>query len=121
MKWRADGEKERSGSSIPRHPIVEGIGEYIEIAEEEMYGEHFDIPAPETLVFVSWFAGGEVFRTGAASRAAPARSSTSGPGTNPSDLLRPGDWPCHPQRRELGGAIRRSQARLRPFSSAGAD
>jgi trehalose utilization protein len=29
-----------------------------------MYGEHFDIPAPDELVFVSWFAGGEVFRSG---------------------------------------------------------
>ena len=29
-----------------------------------MYGEHFDIPAPDRLVFVSWFQGGEVFRSG---------------------------------------------------------
>ena len=29
-----------------------------------MYGEPFDIPAPDTLVFVSWFPGGEVFRSG---------------------------------------------------------
>jgi trehalose utilization protein len=29
-----------------------------------MYGERFDIPAPDTLVFVSWFQGGEVFRSG---------------------------------------------------------
>ena len=29
-----------------------------------MYGEHFDIPPPEELVFVSWFPGGEVFRSG---------------------------------------------------------
>jgi trehalose utilization protein len=64
LKWRADGEKERLWVVAPGHPIAEGIGEYIELAEEEMYGEHFDIPAPETLVFVSWFAGGEVFRSG---------------------------------------------------------
>ena len=32
---------------------------------EEMYGEHFDIPAPDELVFISWFEGGEVFRSGA--------------------------------------------------------
>jgi trehalose utilization protein len=30
-----------------------------------MYGEFFDVPPPETLVFVSWFTGGEVFRSGA--------------------------------------------------------
>jgi trehalose utilization protein len=65
LKWRADGEKERLWVVDPTHPIVAGIGEYIELPEEEMYGEHFDVPAPETLVFVSWFAGGEVFRSGA--------------------------------------------------------
>jgi trehalose utilization protein len=31
---------------------------------EEMYGEFFDVPPPEQLIFVSWFAGGEVFRSG---------------------------------------------------------
>lgn len=50
--------------SAPGHPIVAGTGEYIELDQEEMYGEHFDIPAPEELVFVSWFPGGEVFRSG---------------------------------------------------------
>ncbi len=29
-----------------------------------MYGEFFDIPEPDTLVFISWFRGGEVFRSG---------------------------------------------------------
>jgi trehalose utilization protein len=65
LKWRADGEKERLWVVAPGHPIVEGIGEYIELAEEEMYGEHFDVPPPDDLVFISWFAGGEVFRSGA--------------------------------------------------------
>ncbi|MFN8661942.1 MAG: ThuA domain-containing protein [Thermomicrobiales bacterium] len=48
----------------PTHPIVDGAGEYIELPEEEMYGEHFDVPAPDDLALVSWFAGGEVFRSG---------------------------------------------------------
>jgi trehalose utilization protein len=64
LKWRADGEKERLWVVDPGHPIVAGIGEYIELPEEEMYGEHFDVPPPEALIFVSWFAGGEVFRSG---------------------------------------------------------
>ena len=64
LKWREVGEKERMWVVQPSHPIVEGIGEYIEIEEEEMYGEHFDIPAPDELVLVSWFEGGEVFRSG---------------------------------------------------------
>jgi len=64
LKWREANERERLWVVAPGHPITEGIGEYIELAHEEMYGEHFDIPAPETLVFVSWFEGGEVFRSG---------------------------------------------------------
>jgi trehalose utilization protein len=65
LKWREADEKERLWVIAPDHPIAAGLGEYIELEREEMYGEHFDIPAPETLVFVSWFPGGEVFRSGA--------------------------------------------------------
>ncbi len=64
LKWREAGERERLWVVAPGHPIAEGIGEYIELDHEEMYGEHFDIPPPEALVFVSWFGGGEVFRSG---------------------------------------------------------
>jgi len=64
LKWREAHEKERMWVVAPGHPIVEGIGQYIEIDHEEMYGEFFDIPEPETLVLVSWFEGGEVFRSG---------------------------------------------------------
>ena len=64
LKWREIGERERLWVVAPGHPIAEGIGDFIELDHEEMYGEHFDVPAPETLVFVSWFAGGEVFRSG---------------------------------------------------------
>ncbi len=64
LKWREAAETERLWVSEPGHPIVEGIGDYIEIAEEEMYGEPFSIPTPDALVFISWFKGGEVFRSG---------------------------------------------------------
>jgi trehalose utilization protein len=64
LKWREANERERIWVVDPSHPIAEGLGEYFEIPHEEMYGEHFDIPAPDTLVFVSWFQGGEVFRSG---------------------------------------------------------
>jgi trehalose utilization protein len=64
LKWREASEKERLWVTAPSHPIAEGLGPYFEIEHEEMYGEFFDIPQPETLVFVSWFAGGEVFRSG---------------------------------------------------------
>jgi len=64
LKWREIGEKERLWVIEPGHPIAEGLDEYIEIEHEEMYGERFDIPDPDTLVFVSWFQGGEIFRSG---------------------------------------------------------
>ncbi|MGG3664224.1 ThuA domain-containing protein [Bacillus gobiensis] len=64
LKWREAGEKERLWVIDPTHPILEGVGEYIELEQEEMYGEHFDIPEPEELILVSWFEGGEVFRSG---------------------------------------------------------
>lgn len=64
LKWRRIGEKERLWVIEPSHPIAEGIGEYVELEHEEMYGERFDIPAPDTLVFASWFQGGELFRSG---------------------------------------------------------
>jgi trehalose utilization protein len=64
LKWREIAEKERMWVVAPHHPIVAGLDQYIEIEHEEMYGEFFDIPAPETLVYISWFKGGEVFRSG---------------------------------------------------------
>lgn len=64
LKWRIAGERERIWIVEPGHPIASGLNESFEIPHEEMYGEPFDIPAPDTLVFVSWFQGGEVFRSG---------------------------------------------------------
>lgn len=65
LKWREADEKERLWVVDPRHPIAEGIDSYFELEKEEMYGEHFDIPSPDETVFISWFEGGEVFRSGA--------------------------------------------------------
>lgn len=64
LKWREADERERIWVVDPAHPIAAGLGEYFELEKCEMYGEHFDIPAPDELVFVSWFQGGEVFRSG---------------------------------------------------------
>jgi len=64
LKWREAGERERIWVVDPSHPIAEGIGESFVIEQEEMYGELFDVPAPDRLVLVSWFQGGEVFRSG---------------------------------------------------------
>jgi trehalose utilization protein len=64
LKWREADEKERVWVVDPSHPIAAGLGEYFELEREEMYGEHFDIPEPDGLIFISWFEGGEVFRSG---------------------------------------------------------
>ncbi len=65
LKWRESTDKERLWNLAPHHPITKGIGDYFEIPAEEMYGEPFGIPTPDELIFVSWFTGGEVFRSGA--------------------------------------------------------
>jgi len=64
LKWREIGELERLWVVDTAHPIVDGMPDHFELAHTEMYGEHFDIPAPDQLVFISWFQGGEVFRSG---------------------------------------------------------
>ncbi|MBO2944665.1 ThuA domain-containing protein [Paenibacillus sp. F411] len=64
LKWRDDGEREKLWVVEPGHPIANGLSDFIEIEKEEMYGERFEIPAPDELVFISWFEGGEVFRSG---------------------------------------------------------
>lgn len=64
LKWREAGEQEIIWSVNPTHPIAAGLTGPIIIEDEEMYGEFFDIPAPDELVFVSNFEGGEVFRSG---------------------------------------------------------
>jgi trehalose utilization protein len=64
LTWREAGERERLWVCNPGHPIARGIDKFIELREEEMYGEPFAIPAPEEQVFISWFEGGEVFRSG---------------------------------------------------------
>ncbi len=66
LKWREIGERERLWNIAPNHPITQGIGEYFELPHVEMYGERFDIPADGELIFLSWYQGGEVFRSGVA-------------------------------------------------------
>ena len=64
LKWREADDRERLWVVAPDHPIAAGLDQYIELDREEMYGEFFDIPAPDATIFVSWFTGGEVFRSG---------------------------------------------------------
>ena len=128
LKWREDGRRERLWVVDPSHPIAAGLGESFALPEEEMYGEHFDIPAPDELVLVSWFEGGEVFRSGCTfrrgqrpDRLLPAWSR------DPPDLLRPERPAGHRQRGRLGGRSARRSADVwerqaggaRPLTSAG--
>jgi trehalose utilization protein len=64
LKWRESGERERIWVVDRSHPIADGLGDSFLLEAEEMYGEPFDVPAPEQLVLISWFEGGEVFRSG---------------------------------------------------------
>lgn len=63
LKWR-DGTRERIWTIKPNHPIAEGVDETFALDIEEMYGEPFDIPEPMETIFMGWFNGGEVFRSG---------------------------------------------------------
>jgi trehalose utilization protein len=64
VRWRVDGELERLWIVAPGHPIAAGLPAHFELAKEEMYGEPFAVPPPEELIFLSWFKGGEAFRSG---------------------------------------------------------
>jgi trehalose utilization protein len=63
LRWREADEKERLWALEPSHPILEGVPEHFELEQEEMYGERFDIPHPDELLMLSWFQGGDVFRS----------------------------------------------------------
>lgn len=64
LTWREAGERERLWVTSPNHPIAKGLPNHFELENEEMYGEPFGIPEPLETVFISWFQGGEVFRSG---------------------------------------------------------
>ena len=64
LRWRNDGLRELVWTVAPGHPIAAGVPEVFAIPRQETYSEFFDVPPPEELVFISSFAGGEVFRSG---------------------------------------------------------
>ena len=65
LRWRDAGEKVRIWNIAKNHPICKGLDETFVIPYDETYGEPFAIPEPDKLIFISWFQGGEVFRSGA--------------------------------------------------------
>jgi len=63
-RWREGDENERIWVVNPGHMITNGLPLYFDIPESETFSEFFNIPQPDVLVFISWFKGGEVFRSG---------------------------------------------------------
>jgi len=82
LRWRSDpgGEREMVWTVNPGHPIAAGVPQPIVIPQQEMYGEFFDIPQPDELVFISSYAGGEVFRSGCCFYRGAGRVVYFGPG-----------------------------------------
>jgi trehalose utilization protein len=80
LLWRNDGERELVWTIDHTHPIAAGVPDPIVIPRQEMYGEPFDIPVPDELVFVSSFSGGEVFRSGVTYRRGLGRIFYFSPG-----------------------------------------
>ncbi len=64
LTWREDCDMERVWTVMPSHPIAKGVGRYFTLPEVETYGEPFGIPNPDDVVFMGWYSGGEVFRSG---------------------------------------------------------
>jgi trehalose utilization protein len=101
LQWRNEGERELVWTVDPAHPIAEGVPQPIVIDAHEMYGEHFDIPAPDELVFISSFAGGEVFRGGCCFKRGAGRIFYFSPGDQ--------DYPIYHHRdvqRVIANAVR---------------
>jgi len=101
LSWRNEGEREIVWTVDQTHAIAEGVEQPFVIDAQEMYGEQFDVPPPDELVFVSWFAGGEVFRSGMTFRRGRGKVFYFSPGDQ--------EYPVyfHPQvRRVLANAVR---------------
>jgi trehalose utilization protein len=80
LRWRNEDDREVVWSVNPGHPICEGVPSPFVIPRQEMYGEYFDIPQPDDLIFISSFSGGEVFRSGCCFRRGRGRVFYFSPG-----------------------------------------
>jgi trehalose utilization protein len=101
LRWREAGERELVWKVNPGHPVARGLPDVFAIPEQEMYGEYFDIPQPEELVFISSFTGGEVFRSGCAFRRGQGRIFYFSPGHETHPVYH------HPQvRKVIANAVR---------------
>ncbi|HEY3614957.1 MAG TPA: ThuA domain-containing protein [Gaiellales bacterium] len=94
-RWREADDRELIWVVAPGHAIARGLPPVIELPHHEMYGEPFAIPEPDELVLVSWFSGGEVFRSGCCWRRGAGRIAYLGAGHQ--------EWPVfhQPEIRQL--------------------
>ncbi|WP_299285782.1 hypothetical protein [uncultured Tateyamaria sp.] len=83
LTWREAGERKQIWGTSRHRPIARGLPDHSEFEREEMYGEPFAVPEPLETLFISWFQGGDVFRSGLTYRRRAAMRSTSGPTTTP--------------------------------------
>ncbi len=58
--WHEIGQPEEIRVCAPQHPIAQGISDFT-LPAEEMYGAPFEVPAPECLVFQSYFPQAQRF------------------------------------------------------------
>jgi trehalose utilization protein len=68
LTWREDDEHERVWTIAHNHPITKGIPQAFVVPADETYAEPFHIDTPDELIFITWYPGGEVFRSGIAYR-----------------------------------------------------
>jgi trehalose utilization protein len=94
-RWREADDRELMWIAAPGHPIARGLPPVIDVPHHEMYGEPFDIPDPHEIVLISWFSGGEVFRSGCCFRRGEGRIFYLGAGHQ--------EWPVfhQPEIRQL--------------------
>jgi trehalose utilization protein len=64
LRWREADDRVIVWTVNPTHPIAAALPAPFIVPADEMYGEFFDIPRPDDLVFLSTYTGGEVFRSG---------------------------------------------------------
>jgi trehalose utilization protein len=80
LKWREAGERERLWVLNPSHPIAQGLPPSFQVPSTEMYGEPFTVAEPDETLFISWYEGGEVFRSGMTWRRGAGRIFYFSPG-----------------------------------------
>lgn len=108
LSWREDGDLERIWTVSPAHPIARGVGRYFELPHEETYAEPFGIPEPDEVVFIGWYEGGEVFRSGCTFHRDNGRIFYFQPGHETFPTF------CEPKVRQiLRNAVRWAQPRIR--------